>query len=392
MDTEVGGRVLIIGAGHAGTEASFSLRKAGWKGEIILMNEEEGLPYQRPPLSKAYLMGELAGSKLDIKSADSFKNAGVDLRCSMRATEIDRDNRRVKFESGESVSYSKLILATGTRPRRLGLSDLEPKDVFYIRKKEDVDRLQLMQRRQQSVLFVGGGFIGLEAAASATKLGLKVTVMEAQDRLLKRVTSEPVSEFFLDLHRQSGVDVLLACELHTINRLSHGYSATTKDGRQINFDFMVVGVGVVPNQELAEQSGLQCDNGILTNEFAETDDPDVYAIGDCCNAVSTVYRRRIRLESIPNATVQAKVVASSILGDRKPSQDIPWFWSDQYDVKLQTIGLVNEYDSLKIDGDPQVRKFAVNYYKGGELIAVDAVNYPKAFIAGKKSIAEISRQ
>lgn len=386
MNTSKIDHVLILGASHAGTEAAFSLRKSGFEGKISLVGDESGLPYQRPPLSKAYLSGDMPAEKLIIKKADAFEKNDIELRESMRANKIDRKNKSVAFDNGEEIDYDKLIIATGTRPRKLQFDSIDDKDVFYIRTKADSDSINIAQRTGQKILFLGGGYIGLEAAASATKMGLNVTLVEAQDRLLKRVTSEPVSEFYLKLHKDAGVDVLIETMIDQYEKTDSGYRATTPNGKHIEFDCLVVGIGVIPNQELAEQCGIECDNGIVVNEFTETNDPDIYAIGDCCNHPSDRYGRRIRLESIPNAHGQAKTAALAITGQKQPYNDLPWFWSDQYDVKLQTVGLFNDFDNIEVEGEPMDKKFAVKYFKDGKLIAVDAINFPVAFMKGKKEI------
>jgi len=221
MNNESEQHILILGASHAGTEAAFALRKCGWQGKISLVGDEAGLPYQRPPLSKAYLKGELPQEKLIIKNEDAFKNNDIDLKTSMHAIEINRDDKAVKFENGETISYDNLIIATGTRPRKLQIDNVDESDIFYVRTKADVHSININERQGQRILFVGGGYIGLEAAASATKLGLNVTLVEAQDRLLKRVTSEPISEFFLDLHRKAGVQVLVDCMIDKLVRQSN---------------------------------------------------------------------------------------------------------------------------------------------------------------------------
>jgi 3-phenylpropionate/trans-cinnamate dioxygenase ferredoxin reductase subunit len=304
----------------------------------------------------------------------------------MRAVKIDRTSKTVEFDNGDEIGYDQLIIATGTRPRKLQFDAIDDSDVFYIRTKADADSINIADRSGQKILFLGGGYIGLEAAASATKMGLDVTLVEAQDRLLKRVTSEPVSDFYLKLHQDAGVNVLINTMVDDYEKTETGYRAITKDGKSIDFDCLVVGIGVIPNQELAEECGIECDNGILVNEFTETNDPNIYAIGDCCNHPSAMYGKRIRLESIPNANGQAKTTALAITGNKKPYADLPWFWSDQYDVKLQTVGLFNDFDKLEVEGEPSEKKFAVKYFKDDQLIAVDAINMPKAFMLGKKEI------
>lgn len=379
--------VVIIGASHAAAEAISSLRRAGWSELITLVGDEPFLPYQRPPLSKAYYKGDLGLDKLAIKNASFYETAEVDLMLGRCAESIDRGNKQVTLDGGERVSYSKLILATGTRARHLPVEGADGPSIKYLRTVEDVDDIKSSLRAGNKLLIVGAGYIGLEVAASAVAQSAQVTVLEAQDRVLARVTSEPISHFYQDIHRDAGVDIRLGAALQRFVSDDDGQYAELADGEILEFDCAIVGIGVIPNVELAETCGLECDNGIVVDEYTKTTDPDIYAVGDCCNHPSPMYGRRVRLESVPNAVAQAKTAALSICGDDRVYNQLPWFWSDQYDVKLQTAGLMQGHDEIEINGDIAARKFSVSYLKDGKLIALDAINSPADFMKAKKQIS-----
>jgi 3-phenylpropionate/trans-cinnamate dioxygenase ferredoxin reductase subunit len=378
--------VVIIGASHAAVEAISTLRRAGWEYGITLIGEEDILPYQRPPLSKAYYNGDMETAKLALKNPSFYETTKVELMLGQRAESIDREHKNVLLQDGSRVAYSKLILATGTRARHLPIEGADAACIKYLRTVADVDDIKRNVASGGDLLIVGAGYIGLEVAASAIKQGANVTVLEAQERVLARVTSEPVSEFYQDIHRKAGVDIRLGVGLKGFKEEGSDHYAELVDGQLIKFDCVIVGIGVIPNVELAEHAGLACDNGIIVDEFARTEDADIYAVGDCSNHPSRLYKRRIRLESVPNAMAQAKTAALSICGDNRVYDQLPWFWSDQYDVKLQTAGLIQGYDECKIAGDVAARKFSVSYFKEGKLIALDAINSPSDFMQAKKRI------
>lgn len=378
--------VVIIGASHAAADAIAMLRKAGWGHGITLIGDEQYLPYQRPPLSKAYYKGEMDADKLAIKNPSFYELTKVDLLLGNRVESIDRSTQEVILESGDRVAYSKLILATGTRARLLPIDGADVASVKYLRTLSDVDDIKASIPPGGKLLIVGAGYIGLEVAASAIKQGVQVTVLEAQDRVLARVTGEQVSAFYQEIHRAAGVDLRLGVGLKRFVEKGEDNFAELGDGELIKFDCAIVGIGVIPNVELAEQAGLACDNGIVVDEFTRTEDHNIYAVGDCSNHPSLLYKRRIRLESVPNAVAQAKTAAMSICGDNRVYDQLPWFWSDQYDVKLQTAGLLQGYDKSLISGDPADRKFTVSYFKENKLIALDAINSPAEFMQAKKRI------
>jgi len=378
--------VVIIGASHAAAEAISSLRKAGWEDKITLIGDEDVLPYQRPPLSKAYYKNEIGLDKLAIKNEAFYQKAEVDLLLGHRVESIDRDNKSVSTEDGKSIAYDKLIIATGTRARYLPVEGGDLPQIKYLRTIADVDGIKSQLTEGSKLLIVGAGYIGLEVAASAVKQGVQVTVLEAMDRVLARVTSPVVSEFYQSVHAEEGVDIRLGAGLEKFQDEGGNAVAILSDGERLEFDCAIVGIGVLPNVELAEQAGLPCDNGIVVDEFTRTEDHDIYAVGDCCNHYSFIYDRRIRLESVPNAMAQAKTAAYSICGKDVAYDQLPWFWSDQYDVKLQTAGLMTGYDEAIVKGDVASRKFSVSYYKDGKMIALDALNSPAEFMQARKAI------
>jgi len=378
--------VVIIGASHAAVEAISTLRKSGWDDKISLIGDETDLPYQRPPLSKGYFKGELEKQKLAIKPADFYQKNNVDLYLGLRAEKIDRDSKTVILSDKRLVQYSDLILATGTSARHLPVVGADLPCIKYLRTLQDVDQIRNSLNDNDRLLIVGAGYIGLELAASAAKQNIKTTVLESMDRVLARVTSPVISEFYQTVHAQEGVDIRLNANLVKVDRVNGHYIAILSSGELLEFECAVIGIGVSPNIELAKAAGLSCDNGIVVDELTRTDDPSIYAVGDCCNHPSLIYDRRIRLESVPNAVGQAKTAANAICGKEKAYDLLPWFWSDQYDVKLQTAGLLTDYDDFQVNGDINNRKFSVSYFKDGKLIALDAINSPADFMKAKKQI------
>ena len=380
-----GERVVIVGASHAAAELVPSLKKFGWQGEVALIGEEALLPYQRPPLSKAYFQGELEKSKLLIKPESDYEH--VDTHLNTRATKINPDAKTVELESGESLTYSKLVLATGTSARKLPLAGADADYIHTLRTFDDVESLRDSIPDNGTLLIVGAGYIGLEVAASAVKQGKSVVVLEAQERVLQRVTSPVVSEFYTQQHRAHGVDIRLGAQLESFEDVDGVRAAVLKDGSRIQFDSALVGIGVIPNSELAEDIGLTCDNGIVVDEQCRTDNQDIYAVGDVSNQFSTLYQQRMRLESVPNALEQAKKTAASICQKEFPDTFVPWFWSDQYDLKLQTAGMFNGYDELVVRSVDD-KKMAVFYLKDKRLLACDAINSPADFMVSKKLIMQ----
>ncbi|MFT4629856.1 MAG: 3-phenylpropionate/trans-cinnamate dioxygenase ferredoxin reductase subunit [Dinoroseobacter sp.] len=383
--------IVIVGASHAAAEIISSLKKKGFAGSITLIGDESLLPYQRPPLSKKYFTGELKLDHMYIKGPATYAAAGVIQKLGRTVVSIDRQGKTVKLDGGELIAYDKLVLATGTRARKLPVEGADLPQIKYLRTKEDVDDIKLAIKPNSKLLIVGAGYIGLEVAASAVKQGVEVVVLEAMDRVLQRVTSPTVSEFFQRVHIQEGVDIRLNASLKSFQAKGTGATALIEHGDAIDFDCAIIGIGVIPNSEIAYAAGLTCDNGILVDEFTKTDDPNIYAVGDCSNHPSFVYDRRIRLESVPNAMGQAKTAAASICGEDMAYDEVPWFWSDQYDIKLQTVGLCQGHDQIVVRGQSNERKMAVFYLQEGRLIAVDAINSPAEFMVSKKLVAMRSK-
>ncbi len=380
------GHVVIIGASHAAAEAITTLRRKGWEGEITLIGDEPSLPYHRPPLSKGYYKGDVVEEKLLIKGESVYQKAKVNLRLGTRAISIDRDRKSVTLEDGQTVSYTKLILATGTKARELPVTGADLPSVFTLRTKADVESIKSALPVAGHLLIVGAGYIGLEVAASAIQCGLKVTVLEAADRVLSRVTSEPISGFFTRMHANAGVTFHFNCSLTKFEQREDKLVSILADGTELDCDCALVGIGVEPNIELAVNAGLPCDNGVVVDEYTKTADADIFAVGDCSSHPNKFYNKNIRLESVPNASDQAKTAALCICDQAVPYQEIPWFWSDQYDCKLQTVGLLTGFDDYVLRGSPDSGKFAVFYFKEEQLIAMDAINSPGEFMVCRRLI------
>ncbi|MCR9080446.1 MAG: FAD-dependent oxidoreductase [Hyphomonadaceae bacterium] len=387
MDLSTSKSVVIVGAGQAAAQACASLRLFGFEGGITLIGEEAALPYQRPPLSKAYMKGELAEERLYFKPEAWYQDQNIDTVLSVRATRIDRSAQTVELEHGGSVSYDALIIATGSRPRALPVEGADLDGVFDLRDLADVERIRPRMIAGQKLVIVGAGYIGLEAAAVARQLDLEVTVLEMESRVLSRVTSPVMSGFFEAEHTRQGVTVRTEARLASLGGADGKVTtAVLADGTELAADIVLVGIGILPNVELAEDAGIACSNGILTDRDARTNDPRVFAAGDCAARPLVHYGRQGRLESVHNAIEQGKLAAAAIMGKPRPPEDCPWFWSDQYDLKLQIAGLSQDYDETVVRGDVDARKFAVFYLQNGKLIAVDAINSPPEFLASKKLI------
>lgn len=388
MDLSEARNIVIVGGGQAGAQAAFSLRQWGYDGEISLVCDEPAPPYQRPPLSKAYLKGEMPEDRLYFKPAAWYEDNRVDLVLSVVAERIDRANRRVEIEHGGHLDYDALILATGSRPRRLACPGADLGGVFELRTMADVERLAPRMIAGRRIIIVGAGYIGLEAAAVARQLGLEVMVVELAPRVLARVTSPLMSDFYAAEHRRHGVDVRLSTNVEAIEGTDGAVSGVRLgNGELAPADLVLVGIGIVPNEELAAEAGISCKNGILVDRDARTSDARIFAAGDCARRPLVHYGRQARLESVHNAIEQGKLAAAAILGRARPPEEAPWFWSDQYDLKLQIAGLSEGYDEIALRGDPESRKFAAFYLKGGKLIAVDAVSSAPEFLAARRLIA-----
>jgi 3-phenylpropionate/trans-cinnamate dioxygenase ferredoxin reductase subunit len=379
-------KIVIIGAGQAGAQAVQSLRAEGFGGGITLIGEESWPPYQRPPLSKAYLLGQFERPRLFLKPDSFYAEAGCELRLNARARAIHRAERLVEMESGPSIAYDKLLLATGTRVRKLTCPGAELPGVHYLRGIDDVDALQAVFQSGARLAVVGGGYIGLEVAAVAAKRGLDVTVFEAMDRLMARAVSPQLSAFYAAEHAKAGVKLMLRTGVEAIQGTDR-VEGIRAGGTVYPADIVLVGIGVLANDDLARVAGLGCEDGIIVDKNARTGDAHIWAAGDCTRHVGHE-GHAIRLECVQNAIDQAKHAALAMVGRPKDYSEVPWFWSDQYDLKLQIAGLARPTDMIVQRGDPANRKFAVFHLRDGAVAAVEAVNAAPEYMIGKKLVAE----
>jgi 3-phenylpropionate/trans-cinnamate dioxygenase ferredoxin reductase subunit len=379
--------IVVIGAGQAATEFAIALRGGGFAGAIQIVGDEPYLPYQRPPLSKDFLSGKSPYEKLMLRPESFWKEQRIEFALGVTATAIDRERRQVSLADGRKLDYEKLVLATGTRARVPPLAGIELDGVFALRRIDDVKKLRPALDAAKRVAIVGGGYIGLEVAAVARSEGREVIVVEAEDRVMKRVTCPEVSAFYEQLHRGHGVEIRARCKLEAIEGSKRAQGLRLAGGERIAADLVLLSTGARPNEELASAAGLASEDGILVDEFARTSDEHIYAVGDCTRFPSRRYGRTIRLECVQNAFDQAKAAAMAILRKGAPYDPVPWFWSDQYHVKFQSCGLSTGHDEAKVVGDPAAPHFSVEYRKNGKLIAVDAINDARAYMMGRKKIA-----
>lgn len=380
---------IIIGASHAAAQLAPSLRQEGWEGPIIVIGDEPYLPYHRPPLSKAFMAGDKTVDDLLIRKAPIYDKTDIQFKLGTRVESINRSHKTVTLDNGEVLSYDKLALCTGSRVRTVSLPGVELAGIHYLRDVSDVEKIQGDMGAGKNAVIVGGGYIGLETAASLKKQGMNVTVLEMAPRVLARVTAPELSEFYTRVHSDEGVQIKTGVAVAGFEGDGRVARVTCADGSHFDADLVVIGVGIVPNVELAEAAGLAVENGIVVDEFGRTNDPDVVAAGDVTNHPNALYGIRLRLESVPNATEQAKSAAASLCGKDKVYQSLPWFWSDQYDLKLQIAGLSQGYDQVVIRGDKdQGRSFVAFYLRDGKLISADCVNRPQEFMVSKKIISE----
>lgn len=375
--------IVIVGAGQAGGSAALQLRSAGFEGALTLIGTEPHPPYERPPLSKAYLTGDLAYDSLLLRPLEFYGDQNVQLLTDTSVTSINLVEKVVMTSDKQALRFDKLLLATGARPRQLPISGADLPGVHYLRTLGDVAALQNTMRRAQNVCLIGGGYVGLEFASVARKAGLKVTVLEAADRLLQRVTTPEMSEYFADLHRSHGVEVCVGARIQEIQG-AHQVERVVCEHGTVTADLVLIGIGAQPNVEIAEAAGLACDNGIQVDEMCRSSHPDVFAAGDCTNHPNALLKRRLRLESAPNATDQARVAATNMMGANETYCTVPWFWSDQYTSKLQAVGFSSDGTQSICRGDKAAHQFAMFYLKENRLVAVEAINSAKAFMAGKR--------
>ncbi|HEX5431683.1 MAG TPA: FAD-dependent oxidoreductase [Bryobacteraceae bacterium] len=378
--------IVIAGGGQAGFQTAASLRAEGYEGPITLLGDEPHFPYQRPPLSKAFILGKQNQSHVILRPESYYRDRKIDFLPGEKAVSLETPERRLHLGSGASIRYDSLVLATGARNRKLPVPGADLDGVCYLRTLDEAIEIKQRLEQAERVAVIGGGFIGLEIAASARTLGKEVTAVEALPRLMARVVAPVVSEFFRAAHAGRGVDILLSAQVEKIQADGKIRQIVLKDGRTVPADLVVVGVGIEPNTELAAAAGFNAPNGISVNEFLHTEDRNIYAIGDCAEYPNPFAGSRVRLESVQNAVDQAVCVARAITGKRAPYNAAPWFWSDQFDLRLQMAGLPLGHGEIAIRGNPESGKFSVFYFRDGRLCAVDSINRPADHLAARKLI------
>ena len=381
--------ILIVGAGHAGAQAAIALRQQKFEGTIALMGDEKYPPYERPPLSKEYLAGDKPFERIMLRPESFWGERNIDLLTRCRVAKVDPMAKKVTLSSDEEVGFGKLIWATGGSPRMLDCAGSQARNIHGVRTRADVDKMMAALPTTENVVVIGGGYIGLEAAAVLTKLGKKVTVIESLDRVLSRVAGETLSRFFEDEHRQHGVTLELGAMVEGFETNDDGMATGVKlsDGRVFNAEMFIVGIGIIPETGPLVAAGAAAGNGVDVDQHCRTSLEDIYAIGDCA-AHSNRFAdgAHIRLESVQNANDQAKVAALDIMGEDCEYDSVPWFWSNQYDLRLQTVGLSTGHDEYIVRGDPASRKFSIIYLKDGKVIALDCVNTTKDYVQGRKIV------
>ena len=379
--------IVIIGAGQAAAVAAATLRKERYTGTIKILGDEGHPPYARPPLSKHYLAGELSLTETLIRPVEFYTDNDIELLINTRVASIDAEAKQVITESDQVFDYDKLVITTGSRARKLNLPGCQLGGIFYLRSLNDVDLIRASMGSAKKLCVIGGGYVGLEVAAVARKAGLNVTVIETQERILQRVTTPEMSDYYHQLHTERGVNIMLNQAVTGFEGENGDHGSVSKvlcGDLAVEADIVVIGVGILPNIEIAEEAGLKCDNGIVVDDHGQTSNPDIYAAGDCANHPNHLLNRRLRLESVPNAIEQARVACINLLGGDVEYASIPWFWSDQYELKLQMVGFSSDGEESVVRGDKSTNKFAVFYLKEGRVVAVDAVNSSKAFMLGKR--------
>ncbi|MFU2508773.1 NAD(P)/FAD-dependent oxidoreductase [Pseudoalteromonas sp. ASV78] len=383
-------RCIIIGGGHAAAEAAFNLRKNGWQGEIILFSAEQSLPYHRPPLSKQYLSGKIVAQQLQIKPQAAYDKAHIDLQLGCKVKTISPTLKSIECLNGDVWQYDKLLLCTGSQVRKLTIPGSDLRQVFYIKTIGDIERIaeQLQNQRSKKVVMIGGGYIGLETAAVLRTLAHQVTIIEQNPRILERVAAPPLANFISQLHQQRGVNIVTNTQITALsgsNKVEHVHCS---NGQQFAADLVIVGIGATANVQLAYDAGLLVEQGgIVVDQHCQTTDPNIFAAGDCTLAIEPFSGHATRIESVPNAISQAKIAAAVICAVPPPKPPVPWFWSDQYDCKIQLAGLNFGYDELIVEHN-EAQQLTVWYYKEQQLIAADCVNNVKNFMQAKKILAQ----
>ncbi len=365
-------KIVIAGAGHAAGQVAATLRQQKFEGQILLVGDEPYLPYQRPPLSKGFLAGKTSAERLHLKAENFYDDHQIEVKLQTKITAIDRDKKALKIEDGDDIAYDKLVLALGSRVKELPVEGAKLKRVYYLRSIEDVERIRPEMDVGRRLVIIGAGYIGLEAAAVARSLGLDVTVIEMADRVMSRVVSPEISDFYQIEHTSKGVKLRLSTSVAALRGKKRVKRVEITGGEEIRADFVIVAVGILPNTELAEQAGLEVRDGIIVDDQCLTSDKDIFAVGDCTSHPNDIYGRRLRLESVHNAVEQAKTAANNLCGIETHYSQVPWFWSDQYDLKLQIAGLSEGYDDVVIRGNPADKSFACLYLKDNRLIATNS--------------------
>lgn len=381
-------RIVVVGGGQAAVQAIDTLRRQGHRGSIALVTTEPHLPYQRPPLSKKFLAGSLEHNRLLLRPETYYTEHGIECHLERHVVEIDRRQQRVRDDRGQVLSYDALLLATGTRPRPLSVPGAALDGIHYLRTIADAGRLQRELAGARRIVIVGGGYIGLEVAATCRERGLDVTVLEMTDRLMSRVVCPETSTFFEEEHSRQGVRLCREARVQGFEADASGRvrSVRCDDGSEHLADLVLVGVGALANDQLATAADLECANGIVVDAACRTSDPHIYAAGDCTNFFSARYQKRMRLESVDNAYEQGILAATAMLGKPCAHDKVPWFWSDQYDLKLIIVGLSTGYDQVVVRGRPLGRSFSVCYLRDGALIAIDTINSPRDQMAARKLV------
>lgn len=379
--------IVIVGAGQAGAQAAFTLRERGFTGALVLLGDEPQLPYQRPPLSKKFLANSLSVDRLLLRPATYYAENGIDLHLHVRVEGIDTTRHRLHLHDGRTFAYDKLLLATGCRARRIAVPGARGNDIHYLRNLQDSLSLRRKLGPGVRVAVIGAGYVGLEVAATARATGATVTVLESDERVMRRVTTAGLSAFMQAVHARNGVDIRCGARVEGFDA-GERLEAVIADGERLPTDVAVVGIGAVPNADLAHAAGLSCDDGIVVDEYCRTSHPDVYAAGDCTNHFNALFGARMRLESIQNATDQATTAALNMMGHATAYCEVPWFWSQQYEYKLQSAGLCAACDEVEIRGDMTEGRFALAYRQEGRLVGVDAVNSPRAYLEIRNALRD----
>ena len=383
--------IVVVGAGHCAGQLVARLRAEGHQGAITMVGAETHPPYQRPPLSKNYLAGEVGVERVLLRPESFYTENDITLRLGARVGEIDLEGRRAFLDNGDALDYRQLVFATGATVRRLKVPGADLAGIGYLREIADSDTIRASMEEGARLVVVGGGYIGLEVASVAARKGVRVTVVETEPRLMSRVVSPETSAHYLDMHREAGVDVRADLRVSAFEGEASVSRVRCADGSAFDADYVVVGIGIAANDALAASAGLDTDNGVVVNEFGATSHPGVWAAGDCSSHPSALYGRRIRLESVHNAMSQAKVVAANISGKQTPYDEAPWFWSDQYDAKLQIVGLAEGADERVLRGDPAGGAFTVFHLCGGTVIAAETVNGMRDHIVCRKLVGGRAR-